>query len=67
MKEYAFVTHYFTGGLETRSEGHRELIRQKAAEGWRYAGFFPTGLNHEGVPFKVDLIFERDRAEDDSR
>ena len=46
MKEYTFVTHYFTGGLETRSEGHRELIQQKAAEGWRYAGFFPTGLNH---------------------
>ena len=59
MKEYTFVTHYFTGGLETRSEGHRELIQQKAAEGWRYAGFLPVEQRATGHIEAVELIFER--------
>ena len=47
MKEYTFVTHYFTGGLETRSEGHRELIQQKGL----YADF--VSARQEAIGWKL--------------
>lgn len=50
MYEYDFVplettrgTDYtFYDGSLSGTEGHREIIAQRAAQGWRYVGYIPT-------------------------
>ena len=69
MYEYDFVsleTDYGTGsslfgGLRIDTSGHRELIAQRAAEGWRYTGWIPTVQRATGQIDRVDLIFEREK------
>ena len=69
MYEYEFVsleTDYGTGyslvgGLRIATSGHRELIAQRAAEGWRYTGWIPTVQRATGQIDRVDLIFEREK------
>ena len=65
MLEYEFETvpankGFFIG--ETR--GHREIVRRRAAEGWRYAGFIPTRQGGYGAIIEIDLVFERERPGD---
>ena len=64
MKEYAYQT-YDTGGggiLSNHDCGHRRIIDQYAAEGWRYVGFMPVLFTGHGGIKSVDLIFERERS-----
>ncbi len=68
MKEYEFVTwktEYGTGyslfgGFGIGTSGHREVIRQKAQDGWRYVGYLPTLQRASGQIDEIDLIFERE-------
>lgn len=62
MKEYVYQT-YDTGGggfLSNHDCGHRQIIDQYAAEGWRYVGFVPVLFTGHGGMKKIDLVFERD-------
>lgn len=63
MLEYAFETvasdrGFFVG----KTQGHRELIRRRAEEGWRYVGWVPSQQINGGIT-EIDLIFERERGE----
>jgi len=40
-------------------KGHRELICEYAAKGYRYAGFLPVEFGPSGKTLAVDLIFEK--------
>ena len=50
MPEYAFETihcdaasgYSLFGGVGLSTEGHREAILRRAAEGWRFAGCIPA-------------------------
>lgn len=35
-------------------------IRQRAKDGWRYAGWLPLEINGEGVLVSINLVFERE-------
>lgn len=69
MYEYDFVSleadygtgYSLFGGLRIDTSGHRELIAQRAAEGWRYTGWIPTVQRATGQIDRVDLIFEREK------
>ena len=71
MLEYDFVSldtdwgtgYSLFGGIQIDTNGHREIIAQRAAEGWRYAGWLPTTQRATGQIDRIDLIFERE-AED---
>ena len=39
--------------------GHRELIREYAAKGYKYIGFIPVCFGPSGKTLAIDLIFER--------
>ncbi len=60
MLEYEFVTVPSAKGVFLgKTEGHRNIIRQKAAEGWRYMGWVPS-KQASGFITELDLIFERE-------
>ena len=66
MYEYKYVSvdpgaDLFFGGS---GAGHRQVIDQHAARGWRYVGGIPTGFTGHGVITSLDLIFERPGGED---
>ena len=66
MYQYKYVK-YGTGGgfwIDNADCGHREIIDRWAAEGWRYAGYIPACCSGRGGVATVDLIFEREIAED---
>lgn len=52
------------GGIGIVLDGHQEIIRARAAEGWRYCGCIPVGQRAEGYITQVDLVFEKP-AEDE--
>lgn len=39
---------------------YREIIDQKAAQGWRYVGWMPTRESMKGYLRELDLIFEKE-------
>ncbi|MDO4396098.1 MAG: DUF4177 domain-containing protein [Clostridia bacterium] len=41
-------------------ENYRSIIDKRAADGWRYVGFFPTKQRGSGHAQEVDLIFEKE-------
>ena len=68
MLEYDFYTlstaygtgyNPFAGGIRIDTEGHREVILDKAREGWRYVGFIPKRQRAGGYMETIDLVFER--------
>ena len=69
MMEYDFVsldTEYGTGyslfgGFRIDTMGHREIILEKAAQGWRYVGYVPTAQHASGQIDTIDLVFEREK------
>ena len=71
MLEYDFVsldTQYGTGysllgGFRIDTMGHREIILEKAAQGWRYVGYVPTAQHASGQIDTIDLVFERERKD----
>lgn len=58
MIRYEFVTVHIGRFVGAVSEEHREIIRQKAALGWRYVGFVPVKMTDYGKYKDIDLIFE---------
>lgn len=61
MMEYEFETvsvHH--GFAATRISDHREIIRRRQKQGWRFAGWIPTGQRGYGYISEIDLIFERE-------
>ena len=51
------------GGIGIETEGHREVILRRAAEGWRYAGWLPAVQRGTGHVEEMDLVFVRERAD----
>lgn len=51
------------GGFSIDSASHQEIIRRRAAEGWRYVGFLPKRQRAAGFLEIIDLVFERHRPE----
>ena len=49
------------GGVGIETEGHREVILRRAADGWRYAGWIPASQRGTGHVEKMDLVFVRER------
>ncbi len=47
------------GGVGIVLSGHQEIIRARAAEGWRYCGCIPVRQRAEGYTTQVDLVFEK--------
>ncbi|RHR10559.1 DUF4177 domain-containing protein [Pseudoflavonifractor sp. AF19-9AC] len=68
MLEYDFVSletewgtgYNLFGGVRIDTSGHRDIIVQRAAEGWRYVGWLPTTQRGTGQIDRIDLIFERE-------
>lgn len=65
MKKYAYVDVQIGKVFFSSSQDHRAIIDEYAAQGWRYAGFLPTGIDGHGRITDIDLIFERDLNDDD--
>ncbi len=61
MKEYSFVSLNIDRFFGSKSQEHREIIEEKAREGYRYTGFVPTDISDYGKIRCMDLIFERDK------
>lgn len=51
------------GGVGIETEGHREIILRRAAEGWRYAEWIPVKQRATGHVEEMDLVFARERAD----
>ena len=68
MLEYEFETvscdygsgYSLFGGMGLETDGHREIILGRGAEGWRYAGFVPKKQRAGGFIESIELIFERE-------
>lgn len=51
------------GGFGMEMVSHQAIIRRRAAEGWRYAGFIPRRQRAGGFMEIIDLVFERECPE----
>ncbi len=66
MKEYKFIRmtmKMFKGYRSSEKYGnadHREVIRNMAAEGWRFVGKLPVDTGGYGTLISYDLVFEID-------
>lgn len=65
--EYEFETldlsaggYSLFGGVGIRTEGHQEVIRRRAAAGWRYVGYLPSVQRASGHIETIELVFERE-------
>ena len=63
MLEYEFERVDCTGSGGYSFLGHQEIIRKRAAEGWRFAGWIPVTQRAGGFIETIDLVFERETAE----
>lgn len=70
MYEYEFETvemcgngYSLFGGVGLKMETHREIIKRRAADGWRYVDCIPTEQRASGFIETVDLVFEREKKE----
>ena len=59
--EYKYVTLHTGGGfwIDNMDCGHRAIIDEQAARGWRYVGYIPATFTGNGGIKDIDLIFER--------
>lgn len=66
MYRYEYETMDVGGGfwLDNSKRMHRELIDTRAREGWRYVGYVPMEYMGSGIPQWLDLIFEREEADE---
>lgn len=63
--EYEKVRCDFTGlglfaGNVYELENYRQVIDQRARDGWRYVGYMPTKQRGTGHIEELDLIFEKE-------
>lgn len=71
MLEYEFETvacdnasgYSLFGGVGLETCEHQEIIRQRAANGWQYAGCIPRTQRAGGFIETIDLVFQRERPE----
>lgn len=47
-------------GYSLFPDGHRDIIRRRAADGWRFAGSIPASQQAGGYIKSLDLVFERE-------
>ena len=47
------------GGFGMEAVAYQEIIRRRAAAGWRYVGFLPKVQRAGGFLETMDLVFER--------
>ena len=67
MYRYEYEAVYVGGGYwmdDNRKCRHREVIDQRARDGWRYVGYVPTEFTSGGSTRRLDLIFEREEADE---
>ncbi len=59
--EYVRINILGKGFFSNKTDGHRDIINEYAAKGYRYVGWFPTKSSNmiSGVIEEVDLIFEK--------
>ena len=60
MKKYEYVRLRIGKFIGAKSEGHRAVIDDYAARGWRYVGYIPASINDYGKIVQLDLVFEQD-------
>ena len=60
MYTYEYERVYAQGFLTAKTQEYREIIEQRARDGWRYAGFIPVKQIGEGYIAEMDLIFEKE-------
>ena len=63
MKQYEFEEVVMGGLFGSRTVAHETIIKRRAAEGWRYAGWVPLSESAHGVTQAISLIFEKDAEE----
>ncbi len=68
MLEYAFEQvscaaggYSLFGGIGLETDGHREIIRRRGAEGWQFVGSIPAAQRAGGFIESIDLVFEREK------
>ncbi|WP_165047257.1 MULTISPECIES: DUF4177 domain-containing protein [unclassified Adlercreutzia] len=66
MKRYEYVPVEFSNSKLTtaRSEEHRRIIDERAADGFAFAGWVPTLMGPSGKILSVDLVFEKEDERD---
>lgn len=47
-------------GYSLFTDGHRDIICRRAADGWRFAGSIPAAQRAGGFIESLDLVFERE-------
>ena len=67
MFEYRYVTINTGGGFLFSNRGavHRPIIEEQAREGWRFVTSVPTEFTTQGGIAALDLVFEREKKEDE--
>ena len=58
MGKYEFVNVKISKLVGAKSEEHRKIIAEHAANGYRYVGYIPTDLTDAGKIKAMDLVFE---------
>lgn len=62
MLEYEFEKVCSDGFFAYGLKGHQEIIRRRAAAGWRYVGYIPTEQTSHGAITELELVFEREQG-----
>lgn len=60
MFQYEYVNVTMSGFLGAKSEGHRKIIDEYAAKGFRYVGYIPANMDSHGRYRNIDLVFEKE-------
>ncbi len=66
MYRYEYESVKVGGGflIDNSDCRHREVIDARARDGWRYVGYVPMEYMGSGIPQWLDLIFEREEADE---
>ena len=60
MKQYEYVSLHIGKFIGAKSEEHRRIINDYAAQGFRYVGYIPVNLSDYGKLKDIDLVFEKE-------
>ena len=66
MYRYEYESVKVGGGflIDNSDCRHREVIDARARDGWRYVGYVPMEYTSNGSTRWLDLIFEREEADE---
>ncbi len=60
MYRYEIIRVEMKGFITTRpKEDYREIIKEKAKEGWRFKQLFAPAIDGAGAASFIDIIFEK--------